>query len=190
MRPRAASSAGPRRSMSPTPTSARKAEAKRGDRDALQQLSAHDVGDADPAGLHLAATRPRTFFSMRAATRDAASLHVGGRSSSPTARRSIGSAKTVRAAIERMRDKTGLRHPRSAMFQFGVLSDELARAQHRALRRRGHAASAEIEAVPPPLPSPSRGGIKGKTLPLEGGGFGWECMTSAAQPTSSARICR
>ena len=38
----------------------------------------------------------------------------------------IGSPKTVRASIERMRDKTGF-DILIGMFQFGVLTDELAR---------------------------------------------------------------
>jgi alkanesulfonate monooxygenase SsuD/methylene tetrahydromethanopterin reductase-like flavin-dependent oxidoreductase (luciferase family) len=67
----------------------------------------------------------KNFFKMRRtmATRDAfmsADQLIG----SGTA--VVGSPATVRAAIERMRDKTGL-NILITMFQFGILSDELAR---------------------------------------------------------------
>ena len=55
----ATSSAGPRPIYVAETDERAKAEAGRGDRDALQQLPAHDVGDADPARLHVAVTRPR-----------------------------------------------------------------------------------------------------------------------------------
>jgi alkanesulfonate monooxygenase SsuD/methylene tetrahydromethanopterin reductase-like flavin-dependent oxidoreductase (luciferase family) len=67
----------------------------------------------------------KNFFKMRAnmATRDSFQS-ADQLISSGTA--VIGSPKTVRAAIERMREKTGF-NILIGMFQFGVLTDELAR---------------------------------------------------------------
>jgi alkanesulfonate monooxygenase SsuD/methylene tetrahydromethanopterin reductase-like flavin-dependent oxidoreductase (luciferase family) len=66
----------------------------------------------------------KNFIANRAALRDAGKMTADALIASGTAL--IGSAKTVRAGIERMRERTGF-GILVALLQFGTLSDELTR---------------------------------------------------------------